>query len=87
MIGCDTVVDCDGAVFGKPSGEEDAVRMLHALSGQMCIRDRYKGIILSIFPALRGLVGGFAAQKPISVPLLATKVQGVPAVSYTHLDV
>lgn len=26
VIGCDTVVDCDGAVFGKPSGEEDAVR-------------------------------------------------------------
>jgi hypothetical protein len=24
------------------------------------------------------LVGGFAAQKPLSVPLLATKVQGVP---------
>lgn len=35
-------------------------------------------MILSIFPALRGLVGGFAAQKPLSVPLLATKVQGVP---------
>lgn len=34
VIGCDTVVDCDGAVFGKPSGEEDAVRMLHALSGR-----------------------------------------------------
>ena len=28
--------------------------------------------------ALRGLVGGFAAQKPLSVPLLAAKVQGVP---------
>ena len=34
VIGCDTVVDCDGAVFGKPSGEEDAVRMLHALSAR-----------------------------------------------------
>ena len=34
VIGCDTVVDVDGAVFGKPSGEEDAVRMLHALSGR-----------------------------------------------------
>ena len=34
VIGCDTVVDCDGAVFGKPSGAEDAVRMLHALSGR-----------------------------------------------------
>ena len=34
LIGCDTVVDCDGAVSCKPSGEEDAVRMLHALSGR-----------------------------------------------------
>ena len=33
VIGCDTVVDCDGAVFGKPSGEEDAVRMLHVVHG------------------------------------------------------
>lgn len=34
VIGCDTVVDCDGEVFGKPTGEADAVRMLHALSGR-----------------------------------------------------
>ena len=34
VIGCDTVVDCDGMVFGKPRNEEDAVAMLRALSGR-----------------------------------------------------
>ena len=33
MLGCDTVVDVDGAVFGKPHSVEDAKRMLRALSG------------------------------------------------------
>ena len=34
VIGCDTMVDCDGAVFGKPHDAEDAKRMLRALSGK-----------------------------------------------------
>ena len=34
VIGCDTVVDVDGAVFGKPHDAEDAKRMLRALSGK-----------------------------------------------------
>lgn len=33
VIGCDTVVDVEGEVFGKPHSVEDAKRMLHALSG------------------------------------------------------
>ena len=33
-IGCDTVVDVDGTVFGKPRDAEDAKRMLRALSGK-----------------------------------------------------
>ena len=33
VIGCDTVVDVNGTVFGKPHGVEDAKRMLRALSG------------------------------------------------------
>ena len=31
VIGCDTVVDVDGAVFGKPHDAEDAKRMLRGL--------------------------------------------------------
>ena len=34
VIGCDTVVDCDGEVFGKPKNMDDARRMLTALSGR-----------------------------------------------------
>ena len=33
VIGCDTVVDVKGKVFGKPHSTEDAKRMLRALSG------------------------------------------------------
>ena len=33
VLGCDTVVDVDGEVFGKPHSVEDAKRMLRALSG------------------------------------------------------
>lgn len=33
VLGCDTVVDVNGEVFGKPHSEEDAKRMLRALSG------------------------------------------------------
>ena len=34
VIGCDTVVDVGGEVFGKPRDEQDARRMLQALSGR-----------------------------------------------------
>lgn len=34
ILGCDTIVDCDGQVFGKPRDEADAARMLRALSGR-----------------------------------------------------
>ncbi len=34
VIGSDTVVALDGAILGKPRDEEDAVRMLKALSGR-----------------------------------------------------
>ena len=33
VLGCDTVVDVGGEVFGKPHSTEDAKRMLRALSG------------------------------------------------------
>ena len=33
VIGCDTVVDFNGVIFGKPKDHADACRMLHELSG------------------------------------------------------
>jgi septum formation protein len=34
IIGCDTVVECDGQVLGKPVGVDDARRMLETLRGR-----------------------------------------------------
>ena len=34
VLACDTEVNVDGVVFGKPSDEEEAVRMLTELSGR-----------------------------------------------------
>ena len=34
VIGADTVVELDGTILGKPSDEDDAFRMLRALSGR-----------------------------------------------------
>lgn len=34
VVGCDTVVDVDGQVLGKPRDKEDARRMLQLLSGR-----------------------------------------------------
>lgn len=33
VIGCDTVVDFNGEIMGKPKDHDDASRMIHALSG------------------------------------------------------
>jgi len=35
VIGADTIVDVDGAIFGKPVDDEHARRMLRQLSGRM----------------------------------------------------
>jgi septum formation protein len=34
IVGCDTAVECDGQILGKPADEADARRMLEALSGR-----------------------------------------------------
>jgi len=35
ILACDTVVECDGQILGKPAGREDARRMLLALRGRL----------------------------------------------------
>ena len=35
ILGADTIVVCDGHIFGKPSERADAVRMLQSLSGRL----------------------------------------------------
>lgn len=46
VIAADTIVVCDDVILGKPSDQEDAVRMLHQLSGRthqvmtaVCVRE------------------------------------------------
>ncbi len=34
LLGADTIVTCDGAILGKPTGPADARRMLQRLSGR-----------------------------------------------------
>jgi septum formation protein len=46
VLGLDTVVEMDGAVLGKPSGPEEAERMLHTLSGR--VHRVYSGIALLV---------------------------------------
>lgn len=45
VIGCDTVVDVKGEVFGKPHSVEDARRMLRALSG--AVHEVHTGVCIS----------------------------------------
>ena len=45
VIGCDTVVDVNGEVFGKPHSVEDAKRMLRALSG--AVHQVHTGVCVS----------------------------------------
>ncbi|MBQ4225021.1 MAG: septum formation protein Maf [Oscillospiraceae bacterium] len=47
VIGCDTTVLLDGTVFGKPADNEDAARMLKALSGN--IHTVITGVCLSAY--------------------------------------
>ena len=44
VCGFDTVVDCNGEVFGKPRNEADALRMLRALSG--CTHKVHTGVCI-----------------------------------------
>ena len=45
IIGADTIVVLDGVIYGKPSDEEDAARMLAALSGRT--HEVYTGVCLT----------------------------------------
>lgn len=45
VIGCDTVVDVQGEVFGKPHSVEEARRMLRALSG--AVHEVHTGVCIS----------------------------------------
>jgi septum formation protein len=45
VIGCDTIVVCDGEILGKPENEDDAKRMLTKLSGRS--HDVFTGVCIA----------------------------------------
>lgn len=54
MITADTIVWLDGSVLGKPSGHEEAVEMLHRLSGRS--HQVYTGVCLTTIQWQRSFV-------------------------------
>ena len=56
VLGCDTVVDVDGEVLGKPHGAADARRMMRLLSGRRVLggaRQAGRGVRLHVLGAFR----------------------------------
>lgn len=70
VIGCDTVVDCDGQVFGKPKDREDAVRMLRALSGGT--HAVHTGVCISAGEQINSFV---VTSKVVFFPLEESEIQ------------
>ena len=74
VIGCDTVVDVDGAVFGKPHSRDDARRMLHALSGRVHL------VHTGVFLCAAGREAGFAESTRVHfAPLSEAEIDAYTA--------
>ena len=99
VIGCDTVVDVDGAVFGKPHDAEDAKRMLRVLSGKthqvhtgVCIAkgDRAEHFVdsckVTFFPISEGEIAAYTATKAPYDKAGAYAIQGEGAALVDHYD-
>ena len=72
VIGADTIVVLDGKVLGKPSGPEDATRMLKDLQGK--IHDVYTGVC--VVDGQRGLLkSGFCRTRVTMKELNDQRIQ------------
>mgnify|MGYP000881650450 CR=1 FL=1 len=69
VIGCDTVVDVDGTVFGKPHDAEDAKRMLRALSGKT--HQVHTGVCIAKGDRAEHFVD--SCKRPHTVPLMCVQ--------------
>ena len=99
VIGCDTVVDVDGEVFGKPHSVEDAKRMLRALSGAVhqvhtgvCISDgvRTESFVdscrVKFFPLSEEEIDAYAATKEPYDKAGAYAIQGRAALWLDRIE-
>ena len=94
VLGCDTVVDVGGEVFGKPHSVEDAKRMLRALSGAthevhtgVCVSDglRTESFVdsckVTFFPIPEEEIDAYTATKEPYDKAGAYAIQGRAALS------
>ena len=78
VLGCDTVVDVGGEVFGKPHSVEDAKRMLRALSGATHE--------VTFFPISEGEIDAYTATKEPYDKAGAYAIQGRAALWLDQLE-
>ena len=99
VLGCDTVVDVNGEVFGKPHSVEDAKRMLRALSGAthyvhtgVCVSDgtRTESFVdtckVTFFPLSEAEIDAYAATKEPYDKAGAYAIQGRAAVWLDRIE-
>ena len=99
VLGCDTVVDVGGEVFGKPHSVEDAKRMLRALSGAthevhtgVCVSDgvRTESFVdsckVTFFPISEGEIDAYTATKEPYDKAGAYAIQGRAALWLDRLE-
>lgn len=99
VLGCDTVVDVGGEVFGKPRDAADAVRMLRALSGAthqvhtgVCVSDGVHtrsfadSCSVTFFPIPEEEIARYAATGEPYDKAGAYAIQGRAALWLDHLE-
>ena len=99
VLGCDTVVDVGGEVFGKPHSTEDAKRMLRALSGAthevhtgVCVSDglRTESFVdsckVTFFPIPEEEIDAYTATKEPYDKAGAYAIQGRAALWLDRLE-
>ena len=99
VLGCDTVVDVGGEVFGKPHSVEDAKRMLRALSGAthevhtgVCVSDgvRTESFVdsckVTFFPISEGEINAYTATKEPYDKAGAYAIQGRAALWLDRIE-
>ena len=99
VVGCDTVVDVNGEVFGKPHSMEDAKRMLRALSGAthqvhtgVCVSDgsRTESFVdtckVTFFPLSEAEIDAYAATEEPYDKAGAYAIQGRAALWLDRIE-
>jgi septum formation protein len=93
VLGCDTVVECNGQILGKPADEAHARAMLAALSGQthrvlsgLCLMEACGDCGAGVPPAQTGCGAGVSpAQEPCRRPACTTTLVAITTLRMDQL--